>query len=177
MLKIIMIYSTTDGQTKRIIDFLEKICGKKHEVRVVSVQEAHKQNLIEFDKIVIGARVRYGKHHKDIYKFIEKNKSKIIAKNNYFFSVNLVARKKAKNNPKTNPYTIKFLRKTDWNPSKINVFAGRVDYPKYNFINKLIIRTIMSITSGPTDTSRCFEFTDWVEVEKFGNIISRDILY
>ena len=78
---------------------------------------------------------------------------------------------------KTNPYTIKFLRKTDWSPTIINVFAGRVDYPKYNFINKLIIRTIMFITSGPTDTSRCFEFTDWVEVEKFGNIISRDIIY
>ena len=84
-----------------------------------------------------------------------------------FFSVNVVARKPEKNSPNTNPYVIKFLRDTNWKPNKVEVFAGKVDYPNYNFINKNVIRFIMMMTKGPTDTKSSFEFTNWDNVEKF----------
>ena len=93
-------------------------------------------------------------------------------KNNAFFSVNVVARKKEKNTPDTNPYIKKFLKKTNWRPKKIEVFAGKVDYPKYNFFNKLVIRFIMFITRGPTDISQSYEFTDWKKVKKFSKELS-----
>ena len=54
---------------------------------------------------------------------------------------------------------------------KISVFAGKVDYPNYNFLNKIIIRFIMYITKGPTDTSQSYEFTDWDKVRKFAEEI------
>ena len=49
----------------------------------------------------------------------------------------------------------------------MEVFAGKVDYPNYNFFNKLVIKFIMLITKGPTDTSQAYEFTDWEKVKKF----------
>ena len=58
---------------------------------------------------------------------------------------------------------------TNWEPNKVEVFAGKVDYPNYNFINKNIIKLIMKITNGPTDTNNSYEFTDWQRVEKFAN--------
>ena len=67
--------------------------------------------------------------------------------------MNVVARKNEKNTPDTNPYIKKFLKKTNWRPKKIEVFAGKVDYPNYNLFNKLVIRLIMFITKGPTDIS------------------------
>ena len=85
----------------------------------------------------------------------------------HFFSVNVVARKKEKNTPETNPYIKKFLKKTNWRPKKIEVFAGKVDYPKYNFFNKLVIKFIMFMTKGPTDTCQSYEFTDWEKVKEF----------
>ena len=62
---------------------------------------------------------------------------------------------------------LKFLKKTNWKPNKLSVFAGKVDYPNYNFFNKNVIRFIMYITKGPTDTNNSYEFTNWEKVKKF----------
>ena len=77
-----------------------------------------------------------------------------------------------KNKPETNPYVIKFLKKTNWTPDNIGVFAGKIDFPNYNFLEKYIIKVIMWITNGPTDTSKTFEFTDWEDVKKFSDKIN-----
>jgi menaquinone-dependent protoporphyrinogen oxidase len=79
----------------------------------------------------------------------------------------VVARKSEKNTPETNPYIKKFLKLSNWSPNKLAVFAGKIDYPKYGFFDRQIIRLIMFITNGPTDTSKSYEFTDWSKVEEF----------
>ena len=68
---------------------------------------------------------------------------------------------------RTNPYVIKFLKQIKWKPKNIAVFAGKIDYPKYKFIDKYAIKFIMWITNGPTDTSQAYDFTDWKKVETF----------
>ena len=124
-------------------------------------------NLDEYKTIIIGASIRYGKYRKELYKFIRKNKDYLDKKNNAFFSVNVVARKSNKNTPETNPYLIKFLKNIDWMPKKVGVFAGKIEYPKYKFLDKYAIKFIMWITKGPTNTSETYEFTDWEEVKAF----------
>ena len=51
------------------------------------------------------------------------------------------------------------------------MFAGKLDYSKYNFFNKNIIRFIMWITKGPTSTDTVIEFTDWNKVKQFAKNI------
>ena len=175
MISSLIIYSSTDGHTKtickRIIDFLKD----ENAVRLVSLNEAKDLNLSQFNKIIIGASIRYGKHSKELYKFIELNKNILNEKENVFFSVNVVARKPEKNTPDNNPYITKFLEISKWKPKKIGVFAGKVDYPNYNFFDKYIIKLIMFITRGPTDTSKSHEFTDWLKVEGFAKEINQNI--
>jgi len=98
---------------------------------------------------------------------MHSNIDQISVKENAFFSVNVVARKPEKNSPHTNPYMKKFLIKTSWKPNTLAVFAGKIDYPKYNFIDKHMIRFIMWITKGPTDTKNTYEYTDWAKVDEF----------
>jgi len=31
----------------------------------------------------------------------------------------------------------------------------------------------MFLTKGPTDTTRCYEFTDWNKVDKFGELVAQ----
>ena len=45
--------------------------------------------------------------------------------------------------------------------------CGKIDYPKYRFVDKHTIRLIMWLTKGPTDTSGIYEFTDWGKVDEF----------
>ncbi len=163
----LIIYSSTDGHTKTICERLTEFLNEKNLVKIISLNEAKKIDLSEFNKIIIGASIRYGKHSNELYKFIDLNKGILNQKESVFFSVNVVARKPEKNTPDTNPYIKKFLNISKWSPKKIAVFAGKVDYPKYSFFDKYIIKLIMFITKGPTDTSQSYEFTDWSKVDDF----------
>ena len=128
---------------------------------------------MQFDKIVIGASIRYGKHSPQIYQFIGRNLPVLESKINAFFSVDLVARKPGRNQPDTNPYVKKFLKQIKWQPEKVAVFAGKIDYPRYSMIDRQVIRAIMWITNGPTDPKTVEEFTDWDQVKAFGEYISQ----
>lgn len=172
MAKILLIYSSTDGHTREICLCLKKIVEKNNnEVTLVSVNNADTIDLNAFNKIVIGASIRYGKHSKKIYKFIEENLQLLDSKPNAFFSVNVVARKPEKNKPETNPYLQKFLKHISWNPNKLAVFAGKIEYQKYKFLDRLMIRFIMWMTKGPTHPKTNIDFTNWNEVADFGLII------
>jgi len=140
---------------------------------MVPVEDADQADLNMFDKIVVGASIRYGKHSEKVYDFINNNLQTLDGKPNAFFSVNVVARKPNKNQPETNPYLKKFLSQIDWKPKELTVFAGKIDYQKYNIFDRYMIRMIMFITKGPTDPKACVEFTDWDQVKQFGQLISK----
>ena len=167
MKKALIIYSTTDGHTKIICERIKNFLTDGNLVELLSLEDSKKVDLSNFEKIIIGASIRYGKHSKELYEFINLNKNILDQKKSAFFSVNVVARKPEKNTAETNPYINKFLKISKWKPNKISVFAGKVDYPNYNFFDKYIIKFIMFITKGPTDTSQSYEFTDWSKVDDF----------
>ena len=172
----LIIYSSTDGHTKTICERISNFLDNKDEIKLTSLDEVEKFDLSEFARIIIGASIRYGKHSDKLYRFIKINKEVLDKKQGIFFSVNVVARKPEKNSPNTNPYIKKFLKISTWRPKKLAVFAGRVDYPNYNFFDKYIIKFIMFITKGPTDTSQFYEFTDWSKVDNFAKEISENTL-
>ena len=53
----------------------------------------------------------------------------------------------------------------------VAVFAGKIDYKKYRFWDKQMIRLIMWMTNGPTDPASEIEFTDWKKVDEFAHAI------
>ncbi len=171
-MKSLIIYSSTDGQTKKICEVIRENFNNKEFVEILPLEDAFHLNINNYDQIILGASIRYGNYKSNLFKFIKYNIKILETKKNAFFSVNVVARKNEKNTPDTNPYIKKFLKKTNWRPKKIEVFAGKVDYPNYNLFNKLVIRLIMFITKGPTDISHSYEFTDWAKVKKFSKELS-----
>ena len=172
MTKTLIIYSSTGGQTTKICnELIDK--NSKNDAKLCSLNDAIKEDLNIYKKIIIGASIRYGKHNPSVLTFVKKNINILNKTKTAFFSVNVVARKKEKNTPSTNPYVIKFMKQTDWKPTNVGVFAGKVDYPSYRFFDKYIIKFIMWLTKGPTDVSQSYEFTDWNEVEKFGEVINK----
>lgn len=173
MSKILILYSSTDGHTIKICNRLKQVIHQNtHDITVASVTDSRQIDLQSFDKIVVGASIRYGHHSKHVLDFIKNHRQLLDGKANAFFSVNIVARKAEKNRPETNPYLRKFLRQIEWRPKHLEVFAGKLDYPKYSFFDRMMIRFIMLITKGPTDPATVVEFTDWRQVEAFGKVVS-----
>ena len=173
MKNILVLYSTTDGHTlticKRIKNYLNQIAN----INLISLINYKKEELENYDIIIIGASIRYGKHNPKVKEFVINNIQLLKNKQNAFFTVNVVARKTNKNTPETNPYLIKFLNSISWKPDIVDVFAGRLDYPSISFWDRQMIRLIMYMTKGPTDTKKTYEFTDWQRVESFAHKISK----
>tara|TARA_B100000963_G_scaffold355546_1_gene374013 strand:+ start:188 stop:718 length:531 start_codon:yes stop_codon:yes gene_type:complete len=163
----IIIYSSTDGQTFKISEYVKEKCKTTISFDLKPIHDAKNISLSEYEIIIIGASIRYGKHSSEIVKLVKENLEVLNNKKTAFFSVNAVARKPGKDLSSNNPYVIKFLNKNNWKPKIAAVFAGKIDYPKYKFFEKIIIRFIMFITKGPTDTSKSYEFTDWLKVDEF----------
>ena len=174
MARILIVYSTTDGHTREICNRLRGIIEQQaHQVTLVPVGEVADADLERHDTIVVGASIRYGKHNPRLVDFIERNAQALNRKASAFFSVSVVARKPEKNRPETNPYVRRLLRKIAWRPREVGVFAGKIDYPRYGVLDRMVIRGIMWLTGGPTDPKAVVEFTDWRKVEEFGSVIAR----
>ena len=170
MSKCLILYSTTDGHTKKICNQIAHILDKKNNTTtILNLILFDSKKLNDYDSIIIGASIRYGKHQNSLYRFVNQNREILENKKNSFFTVNVVARKTEKNSPETNPYMKTFLKKSKWQPQSLSVFAGKIEYPKYGLVDKYVIRFIMWITNGPTDINGTFEFTNWQKVEDFAN--------
>ena len=171
MKKMLVLYSTVDGQTLKIINAIKKTIANDYYCEVMSIEECQHIDMAIFDKVIIGASVRYGHLNKKLYKFVAANKAELEAKDNAFFCVNLTARKEEKNTPETNAYMQAFLTKSHWVPKQQAVFAGALLYSKYNWWQTLIIQLIMKITGGSTDKTKDIEFTDWNKVTLFAKTL------
>ena len=157
-----------DGQTLKICRYLQqRLQTMGHTAEVFAIGQAAGPDPAAFDQIVIGASIRYGKYRPEVFRFIEAHREALQRMPGAFFSVNVVARKPARNTPESNPYLRTFRRNTTWVPDAVAVFAGKIDYQRYRYFDRLVIRLIMWLTKGPTDPAACVEFTDWQAVERF----------
>lgn len=163
-----IIYATVDGQTLKICNRLKDVLVQNNQkVELFSIDD-FKGDITCYDKLIIGASIRYGVHNKKIIDFINTNKKELDAIKTAFFSVNLVARKLDKNTPDSNPYVIKFFKNINWEPTIVEVFAGKLNYKKYPFFDRIMIQFIMWMTKGPTNTNTEIEYTNWDKVTAFG---------
>ena len=173
MSEILILYSTVDGHTLKICQRLrERVEAAGHAVTLAVLNDGTQVDPGRFDKVVIGASIRYGKHRPSVAAFLRKHRPSLEARPNALFSVNIVARKPNKNTPETNPYMRKLLSEIGWRPRQVAVFAGKLDYPRYDFWDRNIIRFIMLLTRGPTDPRAIVDFTDWQQVDRFGRAVA-----
>ena len=167
--KVLLVCSSTDGQTHRICERLRAQLGDAGaDVTLVMIEDARNVSPAGFDLAVVGARIRYGRTHPSVVAWANEHAAQLNAMRSAFFSVNVVARKAGKDRADSNPYVQAFLRSVKWRPAMVDVFAGKIDYPRYGALDRAVIRFIMLLTGGPTQRDAVVEFTDWDRVAEFG---------
>ena len=101
MKSCLIIFSTTDGHTKKICDQIFNILNESYKIKTLKLSSACYEDLSNHNLIIDGASIRYGKHKKELYEFIRRNRRTLEKTETCFFSVNAVARKPEKNSPST----------------------------------------------------------------------------
>jgi menaquinone-dependent protoporphyrinogen oxidase len=90
MARILILYSTTDGHTVEICRRITQTIEMNGDnVELQDIKDGPELVPGTFDKVVIGASIRYGKHQSLVHEFIKKNQSILESHPNAFFSVNV----------------------------------------------------------------------------------------
>lgn len=173
---VLLLYSGHDGQTKLIMSAIAKEISKQVSYDIFDLNTLQEIEFNNYQAVLIGAAIRYGHFNKKLTYFTNKYFQQLNMIPSAFFSVTLTARKPEKRTPETNLYTRKFLNSTPWQPKLCEVFAGALHYPRYNWFDKGMIRLIMKITGGETDTTKDIEYTDWQQVRRFAHHFSNALL-
>ncbi|ABU69478.1 menaquinone-dependent protoporphyrinogen IX dehydrogenase [Vibrio campbellii] len=170
MAKALFLYSSREGQTKKILHYIDEQLPD-FDCELVDLHNVEAMDFSQYDRVLIGASIRYGHLNKKLYQFIEKNLTQLEQSKVAFFCVNLTARKEdqEKDTPEGSAYIRKFLTKSPWKPTLIGVFAGALYYPRYSWFDRTMIKFIMSMTGGETDTTKEVEYTNWEKVALFAD--------
>ncbi|HEI8867947.1 menaquinone-dependent protoporphyrinogen IX dehydrogenase [Serratia sp. AKBS12] len=166
-MKALILYSSRDGQTRAIASYIASQLQDTLSCDVIDLLQADNVDLDQYQRIMIGASIRYGHFHPALDKFVKSHAARLNQLPSAFFSVNLTARKPEKRSPQTNGYTRKFLLASPWQPTQCAVFAGALRYPRYRWFDRIMIQFIMRMTGGETDSSKEVEYTNWQEVDRF----------
>lgn len=169
----LLLYSSVYGLSKQICERIQASLVRRGQRADVAALVGHAVDPRAYDALVIGASIKHGKHHPSVLEFIRTHRALLESKPGALFSVNLVARKPAKNTPQTNPYLKRLVAQSPWKPTLLGVFAGELDYSRYAGIDKHMMRLVMWINKGPTDLDTSVQFTDWDAVERFAGQVAQ----
>ena len=70
MKKSLITYSTVDGQTKEICEKISELSNNSF-IDILPINKVG--SIDDYEKVVIGASIRYGNYRKDVFQFINKN--------------------------------------------------------------------------------------------------------
>jgi menaquinone-dependent protoporphyrinogen oxidase len=169
MSSVLILYASYDGQTARIAE----------RIRDVAVKAGHRVALRRFDgpdacgdiarhdAVVVGAAIRFGHHDRALEKALRPHSGALSARPNAFFSVCLSAGGPGAKPDSARKYVEDFCKRTAWEPRETASFAGALLYSRYSPFIRFMMRLIVGSAGGETDTSRDYEYTDWVAVERF----------
>lgn len=170
MANVLIVHATRYGQTAKIARRMEEVLrAQGHTVQLVDAARPPKNlEVWRFDVTFIGAPMYAGHYPACIVRFARTQRDFLQRGVSAFFSVNLaVASRTSDGRAETLPLVERFIEDIGWRPTHVELFAGALNYTRYNFFIRLFMRRIARKSGGDTDTSRDFEYTDWAAVERF----------
>jgi menaquinone-dependent protoporphyrinogen oxidase len=170
MQPILVAYTTTDGHTRKVAEFIaERLRIRGHRVDLVdTASPAAAQVQAVYQAAFLGGSVHQGRYQASLVHFAKANRSLLAAMPTAFFSVNLAMKHAdAGDRVEAERDLRAFLDETGLEPRRWRLVAGALKYTQYDFLRRFVMRAIAKHWGGDTDTSVDHEYTDWDDVEAF----------
>lgn len=170
MQPILVAYATTEGQTRKIAEFIaERLRIRGHRVDLVdTATPAAEAVTAAYQAAFLGGSVHFDRHQSSLAHFVKSNLEWLNAMPTAFFSVSLApvhgdfggmsnARHAADH----------FLQQTGLKPRLVRLVNGALKYTQYDFFKRAIMKLISREQGRTTDTGADRDYTDWADVEAF----------
>jgi menaquinone-dependent protoporphyrinogen oxidase len=170
MAKILILYATCDGKTRQVAERLAVVLTRAgHKPTVLDVESRPPADAVtSADGVIVGASIRYGHHQKSITEYVKAHRDELSARPNGFYSVCMSAGGPGARPQTAASYIDDFRTRTGWEPHRSTSFAGACLFTKYNPFIRFMMRLIMGMAGGETDTTRDWDYTDFDAVDRWG---------
>ncbi|MBD3616300.1 MAG: hypothetical protein HUJ22_06985 [Gracilimonas sp.] len=166
-MKLLIVYGTVEGQTRKICDRLKNEARLNGHTVSINNSTGPKLSPFGFDAIIIASSIHNEKFQASIEQYVGDYAKVLNNMVGAFISVSLTAAHDVPEGwEELEKITKDFLHKTGWYPSFIEHIAGAIRYSEYNFFKKYIARNIAKRNNAQTNTSEDHEYTDWGQVKR-----------
>jgi menaquinone-dependent protoporphyrinogen oxidase len=170
MKSVLVVYATTEGQTRKIAEFIAAALAERgFDASVVdSASDAAAMVQPVCVAAVFCGSVHRHRYQHSLVRFVKDNAGWLAGIPTAFVAVSLTAAgRDERGRADLQEIVAAFCRRTGWAPTMIRHVAGALRYTQYNFVEKWMLRRIAADQGGDTDTSRDHEYTDWDDVTRF----------
>ena len=170
MKTILVAYGTTEGQTRKIAEFIaQRVRARGHEADLVDTASASAPIVSPtYAGALIGGSVHQGKHQSALVHFVKSNLVWLSGIPTAFFSVSLAAAGVGEDDKHDAKQALDvFIDDTGLKPGMTLAVAGALKYTQYDFFKRWIMKSISRKKGRVTDTSLDVEYTDWEALKRF----------
>jgi menaquinone-dependent protoporphyrinogen oxidase len=187
MRPIAVLYATREGQTQKIAEYLATSLGVRGlDVELHDVADgAPAGGLDSCSGVIVAASVHGGRHQAEMVRFVRDHVAELERLPSAFLSVSLSEtgaedprrsdEERARFAADVRRMIDAFLSETGWHPARIKPVAGALAYSKYNFLLRFVMRRIARKAGADTDTSRDYEYTDWIDLDRFAARLAAEL--
>ena len=162
-MKILIVYATTDGQTRKIAQFAaDHLAESGHTVELLQAADADRVDLARFGGVIVAGSVHAGGYQKDLLEFAKDHAKPLTKMGGLFVSVSLSAAGTDEQDwTGLRACVTEFTKTTGWTPARVEHVAGAFMFTHYDFFRSWAMRWIAAQKGETVSRDEDKEYTDW----------------
>jgi len=170
MNSILVVYGTTEGQTRKIAEFIANaVRSRGVDVETVDSATDAATNVRPVHAAAIVCGSLHQRHYQSsLLHFVRHHRTRLAAIPTAFVSVSMTAvLNDAHSRAELQQVAKGFYAESGWSPRFTLHVAGALRYTQYDFFKRLVMKLIAKYQGGDTDTLHDHEYTDWDAITRF----------
>lgn len=169
-MNILIVYGTTEGQTRKIVEFMrDRLRDRGEIVTLIEALDAPSDlDPHTYDAAIVAASLHAGQYQAAVVEFAGKHHTVLNAMKSAFVSVSLSAAGKDEDDLQGLARCVaQFQQQTGWTRQTLHHAAGAFRFTQYDFLKRWALKYIAWRKGQPTDARKDYELTDWEALGRF----------
>jgi menaquinone-dependent protoporphyrinogen oxidase len=187
MKRIVILYATREGQTRKIAEHLKvELDGLGLAPEIFDVAGAPAPVLDGCAAAIVAGSVHLGKHEKELVRYVTAHRTELaLVPTSIFLSVSMAeagaedmaktAERRAEAQTEAWRAIARFLHETDWKPTRSRPVAGALRYTQYGPVTRFVMKRIAKRNGNDLDTTRDHEYTDWGALDTLATELAGEV--
>jgi menaquinone-dependent protoporphyrinogen oxidase len=163
-MKILVLYGTTEGQTRKICGFIAERLRSKGDLVTVTDAAAPTANvdLRDYEGAIVAASIHVGQYQRAVVRFVRDNHARLKQMPSAFVSVSLsTVDSDTEERKSLATITDNFKAYTGWTNAEIHHVAGAFRVGEYSFFQSWAMKLVAWEKSLKLEPGKDLELTDW----------------